>query len=220
MRKLIGIAAFILLVVGLDLWVMLGGEAAVAFTLWPFTGSLALPPAVTVLLGVLIGLSAAIVWTSMRPARRADPLATDEAESAEAALGPSLLTAGGISAAATAGILLVAAAVLGQIEPVTAALAYALGCLAAIATLHALRGLSDGEGVAFDSYWGGLGGAQGGWRLSPVTVTIILALVLIAGTVAVATGTGPRVEPGGQAEGGNETGAEEEATDNKAGNAQ
>jgi len=219
MRRLTAIAALALVVVGLDLWVMMGDVAAVPFTLWPLKGSLSLPPAVVVLLGVIIGLSAATFWNMIRSTPAADPLSPGQTAGTEQAAKSTLVVATGIIVATSAGILLVAASVLDKINPVTAALAYGLGWLAALATVHAFRALSRGEGVAFDSYWGGLGGAQGGWRVSPVTVTLVLALVLVAGTVAVATGTGPIVEPGDQAADSNtadDGGEEEPAEANKA----
>ena len=126
------------------------------------------------------------------------------------------MLASGIVIAVTAGALLVLGVSAAKIELLTAVSVYGLGWLAAIATVRAVRDLDRSEGLSFDSYWGGLGGAQGGWRVSPTMVSLVLALVLIAGTVAVATGKGPTVTTNKQDAATANSADEEETASNNA----
>ena len=189
MRRIVGVFAVLVLALGLDLWASLAATGTVAFRLMPFTSAFNLHPALAVALGVLIGLSAAIALVSFVP--RVDPVHPPAVQQAPAALRDRLVFASGMTVAVTAGALLIVAVADNRIPVVVAALAFVLGWLAVLATVQAVRAMARGEGIAFDSYWGGLGGAQGGWRVSPATTLLVLSLVLVAATVAVATGHGP-----------------------------
>ncbi|QCO00886.1 hypothetical protein D3867_01695 [Azospirillum argentinense] len=48
--------------------------------------------------------------------------------------------------------------------------------------------VNQGEGIEFQTHWGGLGGGLGGWRLSPVVAIALVALVLLGSTAAIALG--------------------------------
>jgi hypothetical protein len=67
----------------------------------------------------------------------------------------------------------------------------ALGALVTVFQL--LSALAYGGAIEVESRWGGLGGGLGGWRLSREASLLLLALALIAGTVAVVQ---PAVSPG------------------------
>lgn len=211
MRMVTGIAALVVLVIGIDLCVMMTAQGNITFRLWPFAGSVVFPLAWAVVLGALIGASVIIFVTARRFDVSVDAETSAESRAVDAR--SWLILMSGVSVAATAGLLLIIGVRLEKIDPATAAMVYLLGWLAAIATLHALGALARGDGIAFDSYWGGLGGAQGGWRISPVTTSVLLALVLVAGTVAVATGKGPSQTVGADQKGtDNPSDADEGAT--------
>ncbi len=189
MRKTWGIIGLIIAVIGLYLCATTVGAANVQIGLWPLPGSIALPPAPALLVAANLGALFIVALYALFSREE-----TDQAPAAAANIelrSRPLVQASGILVAVTAGMLLIVAVAMDRINPVNAALAYGLGWLAAIATLNAISGLARGDGVAFDSYWGGLGGAQGGWRVSPLAISLVLALVLVSATVAVATGIGP-----------------------------
>lgn len=75
-----------------------------------------------------------------------------------------------------------------QIDFVQAMLIVLLGSAALVAMVQAIDRLQRGESIELQSHWGGLGGALGGWRLSPVTSLLVLALVLAGGAIGVGVG--------------------------------
>jgi hypothetical protein len=88
-----------------------------------------------------------------------------------------------------AGLIIVSAALLlaeavrvGPLRPVEAALILICGALTVVAALFAIDSLASGEGLRFDSHWGGLGGGMGGWRLSPGSTLVLLTLIFLAAT--------------------------------------
>jgi hypothetical protein len=54
-----------------------------------------------------------------------------------------------------------------------------------IAAAYALGALRSGEGIGVSSHWGGLGGGLGGWRLTPATPALLLALIFFGASVAI-----------------------------------
>ncbi len=81
-------------------------------------------------------------------------------------------------------ILLLVTAVMGRINPISAALIIICGTLALFAGMHVVEGLARGETIEVNSHWGGLGGSMGGWRLSPLATMLIVALILLGATLA------------------------------------
>jgi hypothetical protein len=47
--------------------------------------------------------------------------------------------------------------------------------------------MRQGEGIGLSSHWGGLGGGLGGWKLTPATSAMLLALILLGATLAIGT---------------------------------
>ena len=114
----------------------------------------------------------------------------------------------------TASILVVLAVMNRQADAIPGAALLLCGVIAFIAALHAFERLKGGEAIEFNSYWGGLGGSLGGWRLSPATTTILLALIFLGATVTIAVGGGPGRE---DASAGNATAAPADAGGTKGG---
>jgi hypothetical protein len=90
----------------------------------------------------------------------------------------------------TACLLIVLAVMNHQAGAIPGAALLLCGVIAFMAALFAFERLKKGEAITFDSYWGGLGGSLGGWRLSPATTTIALALIFLGATVTIAIGGG------------------------------
>ena len=74
-----------------------------------------------------------------------------------------------------------------QVSAAGAAMAVLFAALALAAGGPAVDALQRGEGVNFESHWGGLGGNQGGWRLSPVATLLILTVGFAAAARAALT---------------------------------
>jgi hypothetical protein len=64
-----------------------------------------------------------------------------------------------------------------------AALLLVLAAAALLIGLQAADQLGEGKTVEFTSHWGGLGGTAGGWRFSPVTILLLLALIFLGAAV-------------------------------------
>lgn len=208
----IALAAF-MLIVGIFLSILLSMQPYMSFGLWLLEGRFGLSPGLAVLPGILIG--AAAVWLIVLRRDAAAPAEDKPHPLDRAALG------GGVVAGAASGLLLLAV-LAGAVAPLAAATVLLCGAAAFVALAYALQAIAKGDGVAFDSYWGGLGGAQGGWRISPATTLILLALVFIAATVTVATGSDRRSALGERrpADAGAEGNATETAGNGSAGNRQ
>jgi hypothetical protein len=80
--------------------------------------------------------------------------------------------------------LLIAGVVFRGADPIAAALVLLLGTGAVMLAVIGGEQLRDAKAIELSSHWGGLGGALGGWRLSPVTATVLLALIFLGATVA------------------------------------
>ena len=91
----------------------------------------------------------------------------------------------------TACLLIILAVINHQAAALAGAALLLCGVIAFMAALFAFERLKQGEAIEFNSYWGGLGGSLGGWRLSPATTTILLALIFLGATVAIAVGGRP-----------------------------
>lgn len=96
-----------------------------------------------------------------------------------------------IGYAPVAAIVCIAAALLlfkatgpGGIGGRQAAVALVLAMLALVAGIRCIDLLGKGNPLGFESYWGGLGGGGGGWRILPPTGLAILAIALAATSVA------------------------------------
>jgi hypothetical protein len=85
-----------------------------------------------------------------------------------------------------ASLLLAIAVASGAISALGAAAMLLLGAFAFITLVHVLAALRDGQSVSVDSYWGGLGGSSGGWRVSSAAMLCVILLLLISALVAVA----------------------------------
>lgn len=83
-----------------------------------------------------------------------------------------------------AAALLVAGILFQKVNAVPAALLLLCGGVAVVIALTIVEQLRDGRSVELTSHWGGLGGAFGGWRLSPLVVTVLLALIFLGAAVA------------------------------------
>ncbi|MGJ4888354.1 hypothetical protein ACQR1Y_09180 [Bradyrhizobium sp. HKCCYLRH3099] len=70
-----------------------------------------------------------------------------------------------------------AAARTGQLSFVQAVLVVMLGSVALVAAANALSLFRQGEAIEFETSWGGLGSALGGWRLSSATSLIVSAFL-------------------------------------------
>jgi hypothetical protein len=73
----------------------------------------------------------------------------------------------------------------GEISVVHATLLIVLGGVAIAAFARIIEMLGHGDAIELQSHWGGLGNGLGGWRLSPVTSLILLALFATSGAVAI-----------------------------------
>jgi hypothetical protein len=72
----------------------------------------------------------------------------------------------------------------GLIKPDRGALGLALALLMLLFGVVALSALQRGETVEVEGHWGGLGGALGGWRLSPSAVLILFVALFAVGAVS------------------------------------
>jgi uncharacterized integral membrane protein len=81
--------------------------------------------------------------------------------------------------------LAVGSAWAGEIKLWQAMLAVLFGSAALGAAARAIRLIGEGQTIELQSQWGGLGGTIGGWRLSPATSLILLALVFAGAAVSV-----------------------------------
>jgi hypothetical protein len=61
-----------------------------------------------------------------------------------------------------------------------------IGSPALVAAARAIELIGQGETIEMQSQWGGLGGALGGWRLSPVTSLMLVALAFTGAAIGVA----------------------------------
>lgn len=109
------------------------------------------------------------------PARELSLPARPQADRAALLLGFSI---GGLV------ILLLVAAIVREIEPASAAVIIICGTLTLFAGMHVVEGLARGDTIEVSSHWGGLGGAMGGWRLSPIATLLVVALILLGTTLA------------------------------------
>jgi len=81
-----------------------------------------------------------------------------------------------------------------SIDFIQAMLILLLGSAALVAMAQVIDRLQRGESIELQSHWGGLGGAIGGWRLSPVTSLLLLALILTGSAIGVGVGGGKKGE--------------------------
>ncbi len=150
---------------------------------WPAKGSALLPSALLPLIGFLAGVVSILLLTGVFRVIGAGPLV-----SPPPAMDRWSIMGGLVGGAA---IILIAIGVgTGKVEALPGAILLICGALCFVAAVHALDALGKGESITFDSYWGGLGGAQGGWRISPVAISIALALIFLAAMVTIMTGQG------------------------------
>jgi hypothetical protein len=80
-------------------------------------------------------------------------------------------------------IMAIAATQTDQLSFVQALLIIVFGSVALIAAANALSLFRLGEAIEFESSWGGLGSALGGWRLSSATSLILSAFLFACGTI-------------------------------------
>jgi hypothetical protein len=78
-------------------------------------------------------------------------------------------------------IMAIAASWSDQISFLHAMLVVLFGSVALLAAANALSLFRQGEAIELETSWGGLGGALGGWRLSPATSLVISAFVFAFG---------------------------------------
>lgn len=89
-----------------------------------------------------------------------------------------------------------------EVPPLRLALVGISGSITLTASIFLIESLARGEGLQFDSHWGGLGGGMGGWRASPNATLTLFALIFLAATFAAAAveikieKKGPAAPPG------------------------
>jgi len=83
-------------------------------------------------------------------------------------------------------IMAIAAARTDQLSFAQALLIIVFGSVALVAALNALSLFRLGEAIEFESSWGGLGSALGGWRLSSATSLILSAFLFACGAIVAA----------------------------------
>jgi hypothetical protein len=79
----------------------------------------------------------------------------------------------------------VAAARSGDLSFAKAMLVIVVGSAALMTAARAILLLGQGETIELHSHWGGLGGALGGWRLSPATSLVLLTLAFTGSAIGV-----------------------------------
>jgi hypothetical protein len=137
----------------------------VTIRLWPATYQFIGPGWVLPLAGVMLGLVPLVFFAGVL---KVDP---DEMPGISPIIVFAFLLAG-------------LGAANGQITFLSACIVVPLA-LGALATVYQLLTLINfGGTIEVESRWGGLGGGLGGWRLSREASLLLLALALIAGTVA------------------------------------
>jgi hypothetical protein len=77
-------------------------------------------------------------------------------------------------------------AALGQLPFTHAALIILFGSVAFLAAGRVMASLERGETIELQGHWGGLGGALGGWRVSPTTGLVLLTLAFAGAAVGIA----------------------------------
>ena len=82
-------------------------------------------------------------------------------------------------------VMALAATGAGEMSFTHAALLIVAGSIALVAAAHAIRLLGQGETIELQSQWGGLGGGLGGWRITPVTSLVLLALAFGVSAVGI-----------------------------------
>lgn len=80
-------------------------------------------------------------------------------------------------------IMAIAAVRTDQLSFVQALLTIVFGSVALVAAVNALSLFRLGEAIEFESSWGGLGSALGGWRLSSATSLILSAFLFACGAI-------------------------------------
>ena len=150
--------------------------------LWPFETVASLDSRVLPLIGVPLGLGLALLFGDLwiKADANEDPLRRRERYSWMMVLLALLFAAA----------LLLAAVANEAVNPLAGALVLLCGTAGLLALTLALRGLAEDRPVELKSHWGGLGGSQGGWRLSGTAIAILLSLILISTTVAVGLSDG------------------------------
>ncbi len=212
---------FFLAIGGGYLWVMGNVGAAPTLTLWPGT-AFTIAPRWLPLPGLLVGLAAGLLlplipgWPSLRRDAETNANPGDEVDALNAPPPLDRLMLGVGFVAGTAALLVVIAVVDGKVDAIQAAALLICGFLAIIASAYAVGALAGNQPIEFTSYWGGLGGSMGGWRVSPATTLVLLALIFLAATVTLATGSGhPAPKNGTEANADN---SGEDAPDNAVAN--
>jgi hypothetical protein len=196
--RIIGIfASVVVLVLSLLVWASLSGPAA-AFNLAPLGLDMSLPavalPAIGLAAGLALGVAAVLVGRATRggragtaadgpPSAASGPVEAGEAEGPVRIPSDRVTIVLGIAFAGIVALLYVAVAQ-EQIKALPAALVLICGTLTLLAGSYALDGLVRGDAIEISSHWGGLGGGLGGWRLSPISTLLLLALVFLGATIA------------------------------------
>ncbi len=122
----------------------------------------------------------------------------------------------GVAFAGIAALLFVAVAQK-QIEALPAALVLICGTLTLLAASYALEGLARGDEIEVNSHWGGLGGSLGGWRVSPITTLLLLALIFLGATITAGAGEGDETSNSAANSTANSTGSSTSNTANASG---
>lgn len=172
------VAAAFLILIGALAWLAVPLPSGWSYVgLWPFTRGVSLDPRLLPLIGVPLGLGLGVLfgdlWFRVPPDEH--PLRRRERHSSAVVLLTLLFS----------GALLLAAVLNEAVKPLSGALVLLCGTAALLTLIVALRGIADDRPVELRSHWGGLGGSQGGWRISGTAVALLLTLVLISTTVAV-----------------------------------
>jgi hypothetical protein len=92
-------------------------------------------------------------------------------------------------------VLLLSAIQAGEMKAPRAALFLVFSGLTLLVAYYALEAIRLGDGLAFDTHWGGLGGGLGGFRISSAAGLTLLMLVLVGVTAAVGLYEPPAAAP-------------------------
>ena len=76
-------------------------------------------------------------------------------------------------------------AISGEVSFLQAIVAVSFASAALVAATMATDRIAAGDAIEMQSHWGGLGGALGGWRLSPATSLLLVALFFAGGALGV-----------------------------------
>lgn len=180
MNRLVSVT---LIAVGVMLWIVLGWGW---MPLPPVLGydNLRVPAVVLPGAGILVGVGLALFLTNTRAP-------TPESSQPGRPVPWNLLALLFCIVLIGVVVLLLSAIQAGEMKALKAALFLVFSGLTLLIAYYALEAIRLGDGLAFDTHWGGLGGGLGGFRVSSAAGLTLLMLVLVAVTAAVGLSESP-----------------------------